>query len=111
MSVHKSGGSRLYPFTCARAVGAVPAAIPSGAEEAKPQDNQNNAKPETRRAGPRARPEPCWGNLPDTSRAATLQPKGSNTIDHFGTEAREAPPWWHANLKCIGNYGGETTLL
>ena len=29
---------------------------------------------------------------------ATLEPKGSNTINHIATEAREAPPWWHADL-------------
>ena len=29
---------------------------------------------------------------------ATLEPKGSNTINHIGTKAREAPPWWHTDL-------------
>ena len=82
-------------------------------KEAKPQDNQSNAKPETRRAEgrgelprqdpcrgrpPQPRQEPCRGNLPNTSKAATLEPKGSNTINHVGTKAREAPPWWHADL-------------
>ena len=39
-------------------------------KEAKPQDNQSNAKPETRRAegrGELPRQEPCQGNLPNTS--------------------------------------------
>ena len=30
---------------------------------------------------------------------ATLEPKGSNiNNNHIGTKAREAPPWWHADL-------------
>ena len=36
--------------------------------------------------------------MPNTSRVTPLEPKSSNTINHFGTEAREAPPWWHADL-------------
>ena len=44
------------------------------------------------------RQEPCRGNLTDTSRAATLEPKGSNTINHIGTKAQEVPPWSHAGL-------------
>ena len=47
---------------------------------------------------PQPRQEPCRSNSPDTSRAATLEPKSSNTINHIGTKAREAPPWWHADL-------------
>ena len=47
---------------------------------------------------PQPRQEPCRGNLPNTSGAATLEPKGSNTINHIGTKAGEAPPWWHADL-------------
>ena len=39
-----------FPFTCARAVVAAPAATLGGAEEAKTQDNQSNAKPEARGA-------------------------------------------------------------
>ena len=27
-----------------------------------------------------------------------MSPRGSNTINHIGTKAREAPPWWHADL-------------
>ena len=30
--------------------------------------------------------------------APPLSPRGSNTINHIGTKAREAPPWWHADL-------------
>ena len=29
---------------------------------------------------------------------ATLEPEVSNIINHIGTKAREAPPWWHADL-------------
>ena len=29
---------------------------------------------------------------------ATIEPKGSNTINNIGTKAREAPPWGHADL-------------
>ena len=47
---------------------------------------------------PWPRQEPCRGNLPNASRAATLEPKSSNAIIHIGTKAREAPPWWYADL-------------
>ena len=36
--------------------------------------------------------------MPNASRAATLEPKSSDAITHIGTKAREAPPWWHADL-------------
>ena len=42
--------------------------------------------------------EPCRSNLPNASRTATLEPKSSDTVNHIGTKAREAPPWWHADL-------------
>ena len=35
---------------------------------------------------------------PTPAECATLEPKGSNAIEHIGTKAREAPPWWHADL-------------
>jgi len=38
------------------------------------------------------------GQLARHQHSRPLEPKSSNTINHFGTEAREAPPWWHANL-------------
>ena len=47
---------------------------------------------------PQPRQEPCRGNLPNTSKAATLEAKSSDAIPHIGTKAREAPPWWHADL-------------
>ena len=49
MSMYKRRGALLYPFTCARAVGAAPTATPSRAGEVnqgktKAQDSQSNAK-------------------------------------------------------------------
>ena len=51
MSVYKRRGAPLYPFTCAREVGAAPKATPSRAGEVnqgktKAQDSQSNAKTE-----------------------------------------------------------------
>ena len=37
-------------------------------------------------------------NLPNTSKAATLEPKSPDTINDIGTKAREALAWWHADL-------------
>jgi len=114
VSVHKRRGPILYPFTCARVVGAAPAAEPSGAEEGskaarQPEERQaKNTKSRRARWTPSARPLPgrppqprqetCQGNMPNTCKAATLEPKSSNTINHFGTNAREAPLWWPADL-------------
>jgi len=82
-------------------------------KEAKVQDHQSSAptrgaEDEATRWVPSARPlpgrptqprqEPFRGNLPNTSKAATLESKSSDTINHIGTKAREAPPWWHADL-------------
>ena len=36
---------------------------------------------------------------PMPAERATLEPRGSNAINHIGTKAREAPPWWHADLR------------
>ena len=30
---------------------------------------------------------------------ATLEPTGSNPTNYIGTKAREAPLWWHADLR------------
>ena len=45
-----------------------------------------------------------------------MSPRGSNTINHIGTKAREAPLWWHAGVcrdhryaRTDGNY--KTTIL
>ena len=71
-------------------------------------------RPETQRARGRGglpRQDPCRGGLrspgkslagatcPTPAERATLEPKGSNAINHIGTKAREAPPWWHADLR------------
>ena len=52
MSVYKRGGAPLYPFTCARTVGAAPTAAPSRTGEVnrgktEAQDSQSNAKAKT----------------------------------------------------------------
>ena len=36
---------------------------------------------------------------PTPAERATLEPKGSNVINRIETKAREAPPWWHADLR------------
>ena len=85
----KKRSAFLYPYTCARAVGAAPTVTPSRTGEVsqgktKAQDNQSNAKAETtRRRGtkqaPPARPlpgqpqqprqDPCRDSSPRTNRA------------------------------------------
>ncbi|EMS63710.1 Tubulin beta-2 chain [Triticum urartu] len=35
---------------------------------------------------------------PMPAERAALEPRGSNAINHIGTKAQEAPPWWHADL-------------
>ena len=52
LSVYKRRGTPLYPFTCARTVGAAPTASPSRTGEVnrgktEAQDSQSNAKAET----------------------------------------------------------------
>ena len=47
---------------------------------------------------PQPRQEPCRGNLPHTNKAATLEPKSFEALNHIRTKAWEAPPWWHADL-------------
>ena len=113
--MYKSRGTLLYPFTCAWAVRAAPAATLSRAEEGSQRYKTGKAtpRPETQRARGRGglpRQDPRWGSLrslgkilagatcPTPAERATLEPKGSNTINHIGTKAREAPPWWHADL-------------
>ena len=68
LSVYKNKGTLLYPFTCARAVGATPTTTPSRTGEVsqgktEAQDNQSNVKAETTKSGgtkqvPPARPLP-----------------------------------------------------
>ena len=90
LSVYKRRGAHLYPFTCARAVGAVPTATPSRTGEVsqgktEAQDNQSNAKAKTTKSRgtkqvPPARPlpgqpqqpwqDPCRGSLPHSNRAS-----------------------------------------
>ena len=49
---------------------------------------------------PPARPLP--GQLAQRQQSAPpLSPRVSNAINHIGTKAQEAPPWWHADL-CEG---------
>ena len=93
LSVYKSRGTPLYPFTCARTVGAAPTATLSRAgegsrREAEAQDGQGNAKtkdtkeregevgsPGKALAGqpPRPRQEPCRGTFPMLTERATIE--------------------------------------
>ena len=88
--MYKRRGALLYPFTCARAVGAAPTVTPSRTGEVsqgktEAQDNQSNAKAKTTKsrgtkrvppAGPllgqpqRPRQDPCRGSSPHTNRAS-----------------------------------------
>ena len=34
--------------------------------------------------------------LAQRQQAATLEPESSDALNHIGTKAREAPPWWNA---------------
>ena len=105
----------MYPFTCARAVAATHLQPRLAGQKRKQRHKTTRATPRQRREERRdkvgsPRQEPCrgslrspgkglWrGNLTNTSRAATLEPKSSDTIDNIGTKAREAPAWWHADL-------------
>ena len=68
LSVYKKRGAFLYPYTCARAVGAAPTVTPSTTGEVsqgktKAQDNKSNAKAKTTKSRgtkqvPPARPLP-----------------------------------------------------
>ena len=118
VSVYKKRGAFLYPFTCAGVVGASPAVTPSKKGEmsqgkTEAQDDQSNAKAKTTKSRgtkqvPPARPlsgqpqqprqDPCRGSSPTPAEHVTLEPAGSNSTNHIGTRAREAPLWWHADL-------------
>ena len=104
LSVYKKRGTLLYPFTCARAVGAAPMVTPSRRGEVsqgktEAQDNQSNAKAETTRSrgtnqAPPARPLP--GQLaPHQQSEPPLSPRSPTSR---WARAREACPWWHADL-------------
>ena len=105
----------MYPFTCARAVRAAPAVTLSRAKEGSQRHKtvKETPRPETQEARGRGgipRQDPCRGSLrsPGKSLAgatcltpterASLEPRGTNAISHIGTKAREAPPWWHADI-------------
>ena len=82
--------------------------------EAEAQDNQGDAK--TRSAGGQEGEVDSLGKIlaeavprspvkilagatcPTPAERATLEPTGSDPINYIGTRAREAPPWWHADL-------------
>ena len=120
MSVYKSRGSPFDPFTCARAVRAMPAATLNKAEEGsrretEAQDEQGNAK--TRSIKEQRGEVDCPGKtLAGAASAAParalpgqlaqrqqseppLRPKVPNATNNYTrTRAREAPPWWHADL-------------
>ena len=112
LSVYKKRGTPLYPFTCARAVGAAPTVTPSRTGEVsqgrtEAQDNQRNAKAKTRKSTgtkqvPLARPllgQPLAGAArPTPTERATLEPPVPNAIIRVGPGPGKAPPWWHADL-------------
>ena len=116
MSLYKSRGSPFYPSTCARAVRAAPAATLSrakggtrGTRRAEQRQDQRCKEQEGEAGSPgktlagRSLRSPgkslAGATCPTTAERATLEPKGSNAINHIGTKAREAPPWWHAGLR------------
>ena len=95
----------MYPFTCARTVRAAPTATLSRAEdrsqeEAGAQDGQGNAKAENTKSI-RAKQAPPARALPgQLARCQRSEPPLSPRVptNYVGTRAREAPPWWHADL-------------
>ena len=78
LSMYKKRGALLYPFTCARAVGAAPTVTPRRTGEmsqgkTEAQDNQSNAKAKTTKS--RGQPQqprqgPYRGSSPHTNRAS-----------------------------------------
>ena len=78
LSVYKKRGAFLYPYTCARAVGAAPAVTPSRTGEVsqgktEAQDNQSNAKAKTTKSrGTKQVPPPRL--LPGAASAAPARP-------------------------------------
>ena len=88
----------MHPFTCAWAVRAAPTATLSRAG----RDAGATPRPEMQREKEGEVDSPgkaiAGATCPMPTEHATLEPKGSNTINHIGTKAREAPPWWHADL-------------
>ena len=111
LSVYERGGAPLYPFTCARAVGAAPTVAPSRTGEVsqgktEAQDNQSNAKAKTTKSSGTS----CRGNLsspgkilagearPTPTERATLEPAVPNAIINMGPGLEKAPLWWHSDL-------------
>ena len=119
MSVYKRRGAPLYPFTCARAVGAAPTATPSRAGEVnrgktKAQDGQSNAKIKTAKkqrgeagspgkilaGGSLSGPDKTLAGTarPTPTERATLEPTAPSTIISMGPGLGKAPLWWHTDL-------------
>ena len=124
--MHNSRGSPFDPFTCARAVRAAPAATLSRAEEgsrreAGAQDGQGNAMTRNTKeqegkvdspgkalagAASAALARAFPGQLARHQQSEPpLSPKVPNAVNNYvGTKAREAPLWWHANLRRAHKY-------
>jgi hypothetical protein len=119
--VYKSRGSPFDPFTCARAVRATPTATLSRTEEGsrstrrskqrqgqrhEEQKGEVDAPGKALAGGTSAAPARALpGRLAQRQQSAPpLSPRFSNTTDRIGTKAREAPPWWHADLCEDHNY-------
>ena len=118
--VYKSRGSPFDPFTCARAVRAThnrPHLARQGRRTmVEPKDKISKATPRPRHREQRdeagslgkvlagaasaapARPFPGQP-APTPTERATLEPAGSNPTNCGWTRAREAPLWWHADLR------------
>ena len=109
----------MYPFTCARVVGAATTATPSRAGEVnqgktEAQDSQSNAKTKNakkQRGGAVSPDKTLAGDSlsnpgktlagaahPTPTERATLEPTVLNAIIHVGPGLGKAPLWWHADL-------------
>ena len=95
LSVYKKRGAFLYPYTCARAVGAAPTVTPSRAGEVsqgktEAQDNKSNAKAKTTKSRgtkqvPPARP------LPGAASAAPARSLPGQLAPHQRSEPPLSP--------------------
>ena len=109
--VYKKRGAFLYPYTCARTVGAAPTVTPSRTGEVsqgktEAHDNKSNAKAKTTKSRgtkqvPPARPLPgqpqqppqdsCRGSSPHTNKASHPGAHGPQRHHPRGARAREGP--------------------
>ena len=98
----------MHPLTCARAVKAAPTATLSRVGEGCRSNAKTREAKRARGRGGLPRQDSCRGGFRSLGKIfagatymtpterTTLEPKGPPR--HIGTKAREAPPWWHADL-------------